>query len=845
MPDKSLRTKSQLKALFTNLTRKGITDDMMAILIDVVWRNEPIMRTSGFELAGGIDSVFSWNDASRTFSIIPLDPVYAGYIPKYSIFSWSNQTHQHTKFEREELILPDEEGLFAIYFAADSVLRTQTLHYLKNPTRSDLQVLYLKKVLISFVYWDATNKTAIHAGNDRHGSEWNPQQHWQQHRAFQAKKDSGMSITGILVNEDGSDDSHAKFNVSAGQMWHDDFLIDIPEVIANATIPILYFSTGNVPRFALQTGFGILHGTNRIQYNLNSLSTTDATNGYIIAYHIFATNEHFIESRKVISVMGQNQYVNLAAAYLEVNRELDAIFQYMPAQGRCHLGTIFFQTDDAYTNTPHARIVGFIGDTAKTHLPVTVTESSKQYLQVNDDQELAFNPGITVAQNNHGFSIGNAIRLNGSTYVKAQADNSSNAQTVGIVTGIIDIHTFRFQTGGFLQDPQFVSGDEYFLSTATPGELITLSDPEVWNIGEVRQSLGWGTPQGLNIEIDIGDEISAAAIVSGSGLTIAIDDEIPMTGEKVWYQPSTATLSILIDAQWVAVSKIGIDGISAYESWLNVGNEGTEQDFVNSLTGKSAFEIWLLIGNVGTEADFILSLKGETGFSAYEIWLNLGNTGTEQDFIDYLMTGQSAYDIWISEGNIGTEADFLLSLKGLKGDKGNTGSTGDSAYVYIAYASDANGTDFTTTFNPSLNYIAFRSISVWYSTPPASLFTGLWKNLNSSLWKENGSTLEPVDNTKTVTAANFVLSSERKLKENINPISDLKKFDSIEFREYVLKSDKEQRLRYGVVVDEIESIAPELIYVSPDGKKTVAYIDLLIAKTARLEEEIMKLKTRL
>jgi len=506
MTDKTIRSKSQLKSLFTNLFRKGITDDMMSILIDVLWRNKPIMRTSGFEIAGGMDSVISWDDATRTFSIIPLDPVYDGYTPRYTIFGWSNQAHHYTKYELEELILPDEEGLFAIYFDSDIVLRTQTLHYLKNPSRSDLKNLYLKKVLISFIYWDATNKTAIHAGNDRHGSEWNPQQHWQQHRAFQAKKDSGISITGILVNEDGSDDSHAKFNVSAGQMWHDDFLVDIPEVIANATIPILYFSTSNVPRFINQTGFGILHGTNRIQYNLNNNSLAEATNGYIVAYHIFATNEHFTESRKVISVMGQNQYENLAAAYLAVDTELDAIFQYMPAQGRCHLGTIFFQTDDAYTNTPHARIVGFIGDNSKQHLPVSVDENSSAHLEINEDQKLSFKQGKPVNQVAHGFTVENAIRHNGTSFVKAQADTAVNAQTCGIVSRVIDANNFEYVKDGILSG-SWTPGGEYFLSPDTAGLVTALPDPEVWEFGQVRQSLGWATPSGLNVEIDVGDEI--------------------------------------------------------------------------------------------------------------------------------------------------------------------------------------------------------------------------------------------------------------------------------------------------------------------------------------------------
>ena len=89
--------------------------------------------------------------------------------------------------------------------------------------------------------------------------------------------------------------------------------------------------------------------------------------------------------------------------------------------------------------------------------------------------------------------------------------------------------------------------------------------------------------------------------------------------------------------------------------------------------------------------------KGDDGKSAYDIWLENGNIGTEQEFLDYLKgidgkdgkdgingkdgepgpSGESAYQIWLSQGNTGTEQDFLYSLKGEKGDEGDEG---DSAY---------------------------------------------------------------------------------------------------------------------------------------------------------------------
>jgi hypothetical protein len=61
----------------------------------------------------------------------------------------------------------------------------------------------------------------------------------------------------------------------------------------------------------------------------------------------------------------------------------------------------------------------------------------------------------------------------------------------------------------------------------------------------------------------------------------------------------------------------GADGLSAYEIWLDLGNTGTEEEFMESLVGPAGVD----------------GLDGADGLSAYEIWLDFGNTGTEDDFI--------------------------------------------------------------------------------------------------------------------------------------------------------------------------------------------------------------------
>lgn len=62
------------------------------------------------------------------------------------------------------------------------------------------------------------------------------------------------------------------------------------------------------------------------------------------------------------------------------------------------------------------------------------------------------------------------------------------------------------------------------------------------------------------------------------------------------------------------------------------------------------------------------------------------------------------------------------------GENGNPGAPGTSAFVYIAYASDAAGTGFTMTFDAALDYIAVKATTVAIPAPVVGDFAGLWKN---------------------------------------------------------------------------------------------------------------------
>ena len=92
--------------------------------------------------------------------------------------------------------------------------------------------------------------------------------------------------------------------------------------------------------------------------------------------------------------------------------------------------------------------------------------------------------------------------------------------------------------------------------------------------------------------------------------------------------------------------------------------------------------------------------------------------------------------------------------------------------------------------------------------------------------------------TSTVTATNFILSSDERLKENIQQVSE---YDKV-FPSWVtfnLKSEPNQK-RYGVIAQELEVSHPEFVRTDEEGMKSVAYIDLLIAKIAELEARLNK-----
>lgn len=110
----------------------------------------------------------------------------------------------------------------------------------------------------------------------------------------------------------------------------------------------------------------------------------------------------------------------------------------------------------------------------------------------------------------------------------------------------------------------------------------------------------------------------------------------------------------------------GDDGLSAYEIWLSLGNSGTETDFISSLKGERGQRgskgekgekgdtgeqgLQGIQGENGRDG-----VDGQDGKSAYETWLSLGNSGTEIDFIASLKGEQGLHGLRGEKGADGTD----------------------------------------------------------------------------------------------------------------------------------------------------------------------------------------------
>ena len=253
-----------------------------------------------------------------------------------------------------------------------------------------------------------------------------------------------------------------------------------------------------------------------------------------------------------------------------------------------------------------------------------------------------------------------------------------------------------------------------------------------------------------------------------------------------------------------SATKIGIGTTSPGAKLDVTGNYG---DVIKAVSGSQNITTNFVAPSTGSGLNNIISTGGK---------FNIG-TSDAQPFI--LVTGSIARVYILSGGNVGINTTFpsyKLEVNGTLGVKR------DDGIIFAGSLGPGMGNKITA--DTSNDFIFSTSL-------PSAPYTVSEKMRIAN----NGATTF----TSTVTATNFILSSDERLKENVEKVCDNRV--KADWKTFELKTEKGYK-RYGVIAQELEKTNPEFVREDSQGFKSVAYIDLLIAKIAELEARLEKLE---
>lgn len=123
---------------------------------------------------------------------------------------------------------------------------------------------------------------------------------------------------------------------------------------------------------------------------------------------------------------------------------------------------------------------------------------------------------------------------------------------------------------------------------------------------------------------------------------------------------------------------------------------------------------WVDVGDIQGPAGKD-GLDGDDGKSAYQIWLDNGNIGTEQDYLDSLK-GEDGYTP--QKG-----VDYFDGYSPIKGVDYFDGQPGTSTYFYVRYSANSNGSGMTTAPTSTTKYMGTASTTSPTAPTTTSAYT--------------------------------------------------------------------------------------------------------------------------
>lgn len=242
----------------------------------------------------------------------------------------------------------------------------------------------------------------------------------------------------------------------------------------------------------------------------------------------------------------------------------------------------------------------------------------------------------SITQTAHGFAVGDCIRLNGTSYTKAQGDSSANAEFVGIVSAVTSANVFVLTQLGYISGLSgLTAGVGYFLSPTTAGTM-TATQPST--AGQVSKF------------IFLADTTTSGYVVSHPGFTITTSTPTSvLSGRKSTQTSAVATGTTLTPA----------------DDTIPQSSEGTEfmtlSYTASSTSNVLTIEVLAMVSNSAVASNPItiaLFKDSDTDALASQTIMSTGNGLVMQASLRHIMNAPSTsavtYKVRIGANALGT-----------------------------------------------------------------------------------------------------------------------------------------------------------------------------------------------
>jgi len=673
-------------------------------------------------------------------------------------FGYYIQGEKYTKEGAQSIAVGTTEGMHYVFFR-DGVLSTS------NTWSYDY--IYTD-AYVAELYWDATNSTAIHVGDERHGITMDGATHLYLHTAFGTQRASGLGLTDISSNQNGSANAHATVGTVAGIIRDEDITIDIPGTAGPAQLPVFYKTGANgYWRVIAADNYPIINNHSGAtlpkwnQWTGSAWELTELVDGNLVLAHIFATNDI---DNPYIAVAGQAVYNSVASAREGANEELnDLVLAGMPFAEFSPVASIIYMAHGDYDNTPNARIItdadgndyvdwtlsGLTPNPASitSHANLTGRDLTSQHPAASIYTDTSnFDGALTVADQTVQAALDtldDAVYTNASGIadLDAKIDTTSGTLQNDILWEVVDTPSEQIRpkvvhqgkaiyTAGNLT----IGGDLTVSGTTSTihSQELTVADKLITvNAGEA--GAGITGDQYAGIEVDRGSETDYMFVfdevqdnfrvgISGSLQAVATREDAPVDTRVPFWNDSAVrfdtsgtdyiTIASGIDMYASSANVLSLDELSQTlgdtdSSYIYINQDGSSFN-----VSEDSVEVFTL-----EETSQTLGVSGTTTLTVDQdanaiTFAADGSTVTTMD-TDGLSLSSGASVNEILDSNDGIDAsstdDQLATAKAIYDNLGSTALSGTPTYMYYV-GDDGNITETSVlTYDASSEYLYFNS----------------------------------------------------------------------------------------------------------------------------------------